>query len=227
MAYQLVYTSAAKLLDAGRSGFGTVARSKSINSLVVSTIERASQFANLRGLDRNRVIFVHRRVTAGSSRFHVLTRIVDAGVDYTGRTNHIAHHLIVTQEEANKAAACGVTPADVLRQYPWLDRWDGSARFFESSEDVPMEIFRPDGKNSGSQYWSSVTGNPSHARLLAWDGAPRSGVLIVPDGVNPLSLMAEALSQCGAQSWSRSFTTSAAHMSFNSGSLTVASFAAR
>lgn len=208
MAYQLVYTSAAKLLDAGRSGFGTVARSKSINSLVVSAIERASQFANLRGLDRSRVIHVHRRITAGSSRFHVLTRIVDAGVDYTGRTNHIAHHLVVSHEEANKAAARGVTPADVLRQFPWLDRWDGSARYFDPSEDVPLDVFWPDGKNGRAQYWTSVTGNPSHARLLAWDGSPRTGVWIVPDGANPLSLMAEALAECGAQSWTRSFTTS-------------------
>lgn len=208
MAYQLVYTSAAKLLDAGRSGFGTVARSKSISSLVVSAIERASQFANLRGLDRSRVIHVHRRITAGSSRFHVLTRIVDAGVDYTRRTNHIAHHLVVSQEEASKAAARGVTPADVLRQFPWLDRWEGSARYFDASEDVPLDVFRPDGKNGGAQSWTSVTGNPSHARLLAWDGSPRTGVMIMPDGANPLSLMAEALAECGAQSWTRSFTTS-------------------
>ena len=208
MAYQLVYTSAAKLLDAGRSGFGTVARSKPISSLVVSAIERASQFANLRGLDRSRAIHVHRRITAGSSRFHVLSRIVDAGVDYTGRTNHIAHHLVVTQEEANKAASRGVTPADVLRQFPWLDRWEGSARYFDSTEDIPLDVFRADGKNGRAQYWATVTGNPSHARLLSWDASPRTGVLIVPVGANPLSLMAEALAECGAQSWSRSFTTS-------------------
>jgi hypothetical protein len=208
MAYQLVYTSAAKLLDAGRSGFGTVARSKPISSLVVSAIERASQFANLRGLDRSRAIHVHRRITAGSSRFHILSRIVDAGVDYTGRTNHIAHHLVVTQEEANKAASRGVTPADVLRQFPWLDRWEGSARYFDSTEDIPLDVFRADGKNGRAQYWATVTGNPSHARLLSWDASPRTGVLIVPEGANPLSLMAEALAECGAQSWSRSFTTS-------------------
>ncbi len=208
MAYQLVYTSAAKLLDAGRSGFGTVARSKSITPLVVSTIERVSQFANLRGLDRSRVIHVHRRITAGSNRLHLLTRIVDAGADYTGRTNHIAHHLVVSQEEAAKAAVRGITPADILRQFPWLDRWEGGARYFDASEDVPLDIFRPDGKKSARQYWSSVTGNPAHSRLLAWDGAARTGAMIVPEGANALSLLAEALAEFGAQAWSRSFTTS-------------------
>jgi hypothetical protein len=209
MAFQLVYTSAAKLLDAGRSGYGTVARSKSITPLVVSAIERVSQFANLRGLDRNRVIHVHRRITAGSNRFHILTRIVDAGADYTGRTNHIAHHLVISQEEAARAAARGITPADVLRQFPWLDRWDGAARFFDANEDVPLDHFRPDGRNSGSQSWAALTGNPAHARLLSWEAAPRTGVLVVPAAaVDTLHLLAEALAEFGPQSWSRSFTTS-------------------
>jgi hypothetical protein len=208
MAFQLVYTSAAKLLDAGRSGYGTVARSKSITPLVVSAIERVSQFANLRGLDRNRVIHVHRRITAGSNRFHILTRIVDAGADYTGRTNHIAHHLVISQEEAARAAARGTTPADVLRQFPWLDRWDGAARFFDANEDVPLDHFRPDGRNSGSQSWAALTGNPAHARLLSWEAAPRTGVLVVPAALDTLHLLAEALAEFGPQSWSRSFTTS-------------------
>ena len=208
MAFQLVYTSAAKLLDAGRSGYGTVARSKSITPLVVSAIERVSQFANLRGLDRNRVIHVHRRITAGSNRFHILTRIVDAGADYTGRTNHLAHHLVISQEEAARAAARGITPADVLRQFPWLDRWDGAARFFDANEDVPLDHFRPDGRNSGSQSWAALTGNPAHARLLSWEAAPRTGVLVIPVAVDTLHLLAEALAEFGPQSWSRSFTTS-------------------
>lgn len=208
MAFQLVYTSSAKLLDAGRSGFGTVARSKSITPLVVSAIERVSQFANMRGLDRSRMIHVHRQITAGSNRLHVLTRICDAGADYTGRTNHIAHHLVISKEEAARAATRGITPADVLRQFAWLDRWDGNARFFDASEDVSLDTFRPDGKSSGRQHWSSVTGNPAHSRLLSWESASRTGVLIVPAGIDRLALLAEALVEFGPQSWSRSFTTS-------------------
>ena len=208
MAFQLVYTSAAKLLTAGQSGFGTVARSKSITPLVVSAIERVSQFASMRGLDSRRIIHVHRRITAGSNRFHVLTRIVDAGADYSGRTNHLAHHLVISQEEAARAAARGITPADVLRQFPWLARWDGNARFFEAAEDIALESFRPDGLNTGRQSWASATGTAAHSRLLSWEGAPRTGVLIVPDAVDRLALLAEALVEFGPQSWSRSFTTS-------------------
>ena len=209
MAQQLVYTSASKLLDAGRSGFGTVARSKSLSPLLVSAIERVSQFANIRGTDRTRVIFVHRRITAANNRVHLLSRIADAGADYTGRTNHIAHHLIVTQEEMTRAAAQGITPADVLMQFPWLERWDGAARFFGPEEDVSLiQIIQPRGLHSSRATWAHTTGNPSHARLLSWDGAPRNGVLIVPRGVDPLGILAEALAEFGTQSWSRTFTTS-------------------
>jgi hypothetical protein len=208
MAQQLVYTSAAKLLDAGRSGFGTVARSKALSPLVVSALERVSQFANIRGTDRSRVIFVHRRIIAANNRLHVLSRITDAGADYTGRTNHIAHHLIVSQEEMARAAARGLTPADILLQFPWLDRWEGAARFFAPADDVALETFQPLGRQSARREWSRLTGNPAHTRLLAWEGAARNGVLLVPQGAKPLPLLAEALAEFGAQSWSRTFTTS-------------------
>jgi hypothetical protein len=207
MASQLVYTSAAKLLDAGRSGFGTVARSKAISPLVVSALERVSQFANLRGTDRTRTIFVHRRITVANHRCHVLSRICDAGADYTGRTNHIAHHLVLTPEEAARAAAHGVTPADVLRQFAWLDRWDGAARFFAPEEEVAVEGFRPEGQAAARAAWTALTGQRAHARLLAWDGAPRTGVLLVPRTAEPLALLAEALHELGSQAWSRTFTT--------------------
>jgi hypothetical protein len=208
MAQQLVYTSAGKLLDAGRSGFGTVARSKSLSPLLVSAIERVSQFANIRGTERSRVIFVHRRIVAANNRVHLISRIADAGADYTGRTNHIAHHLIVSQEEMNGAAARGITPADVLMQFPWLPRWEGAPKFFGPEEDVPLErVIQPSGGISARAAWTRLTGNPSHARLLAWDGAPRNGVLLVPRGADPLALLAEALAEFGPQSWSRTFTT--------------------
>lgn len=208
MSYQLVYTSAAKLLDAGRSGFGTVARSKAITPLVASAIERVSQFSNLRGMDRNRKIHVHRRIHVGTHRFHLLSRICDAGADYTGRTHHIAHHLLVPQDEVTRAAARGLTPADVLRRFSWLDRWDGASRFLEPSDDVSLDMFKPEGRNSQRDLWFRVTGHPAHARSLAWDDAPRTGVLLVPGGTDVLALMAEALYELGDQSWSRSFSTS-------------------
>ena len=100
MPWQLIYTSAPRLLTAGQTGFGTVARHRDIPPLVVSAVERASQFARLPGMDAARIVFSHRVVDAAGARYHVLSRVASAGADYTGRTNHVAHHLIVTSAEA-------------------------------------------------------------------------------------------------------------------------------
>ena len=124
MALQLVYTSAPKLLDAGRSGFGIVARSKSLPPLAANAIERFSKYANMQGTDRSRVVMAHRKVTIGSNRFHVLSRICDSGSDHTGRTNHIAHHLIFSPLEIRQALAQRLTPADIFAQFAWLNRWE-------------------------------------------------------------------------------------------------------
>lgn len=208
MAQQLIYTSAPKLLDAGRSGFGTVARSRSLGALASGAIERVSQFANLRGYDRGRIIHAYRRITAGSQKLYVLTRIRDCGSDYTGRTNHIAHHLVVSPEEVARAEARGLTPADVMRQFPWRDSWDGPPRSLEPSDDADLGAFRPLGKASGRAAFAKITGEPLHARLLAWDEAPRSGVVIVPEHADPLELLTEACAEFARQPWSRTFTTS-------------------
>src|SRR5688572_22759818 len=119
MAWQLIYTSAPRLLDPGRTGFGTVARHRAVNGLLVAAVERLSQFARLPGFDPKRVIYAHRIITVGAGQFHVMSCIRDAGSDYTGRTNHLAHHVIAESREVRSLAGSGITPADVLLGIDW------------------------------------------------------------------------------------------------------------
>ena len=207
MALQLVYTSAPKLLDAGRSGFGVVARSKNLPSLAANAIERFSKFANMQGTDRSRIVLAHRKVTIGNTRLHVLSRIRDSGSDHTGRTNHIAHHLIFSPLEIRQAAAQRLTPADVFAQFAWLDRWEGAPRAFDGSADVQIGNFIPQFAATQRAAWVAATGEPLHSRLLAWDGAPKSGALIFPDGIGIPQLLGEALAEC-QNPWEKTFTTS-------------------
>ncbi len=207
MALQLVYTSAPKLLDAGRSGFGVVARSKSLPPLAANAIERFSKYANMQGTDRSRIVMAHRKVTIGSSRFHVLTRIRDCGSDHTGRTNHIAHHLIFSPLEVRQADEQRLTPADIFAQFAWLDRWEGAPKAFDGSAGVQIGSFLPNYSATHRTAWAAATGDPIHSRLLAWDGAPRSGALIVPADIKLLPLLGEALAEC-QNPWEKTFTTS-------------------
>jgi len=207
MALQLVYTSAPKLLDAGRSGFGVVARSKNLPPLAANAIERFSKYANMQGTNRSRIVMTHRKVTIGSSRLHVLSRIRDSGSDHTGRTNHIAHHLIISPLEIKQAVERRLTPADIFEQFAWLDKWEGAPKAFDSSADVHIGNFLPNYSAAGRAAWAAATGEPIHSRLLAWDGAPKSGALIVPNGIAMLPLIGEALVECQSP-WEKTFTTS-------------------
>ena len=63
---------------------------------------------------QERPIFACRIVDIRGTRFHVLSRIQDAGLDFTGRTNFIAHHLVFTPEEIRQFP----TPPVILKPAP-------------------------------------------------------------------------------------------------------------
>lgn len=210
MSSQLIYTSAPRLLEAGRTGFGTVARHRAVSGLLMAAVERVSQFARQPGLSPRRVVLSHRLIHAGASTYHVLSCIRDAGSDYTGRTNHLAHHVIADAREARLAAEAGITPADVLRQMHWRVTWSESPRFFEPSEEISLTSFRPgitspERALAAAQTWQRLTGNASHAMLPA---QAQRCLLLLPSEDSALSLFQESQQIMGASAaWQVSFST--------------------
>jgi hypothetical protein len=203
MAWQLIYTSAPRLLDAGRTGFGTVARHRAVSGLLASTIERFSQFARLPGFDTKRVVYNHRLLTVGSGEFHVLSCLRDAGSDYTGRTNHLAHHIIAEAREIRNLGLAGITPADILLGMPWLETWTSSPRFLESADEINLSTFR----NPESHEWQRLTGNLHHA-LLPWSPSAKKGLyFVLPPGLDARPLILESLQEHPGESWKIPFTT--------------------
>ena len=203
MAWQLIYTSAPRLLEAGRSGFGTVARHRQISPLLVSAIERASQFARQPGLDAGRVIYCHRIVAVAGGRFHVLSCIRDAGADYTGRTNHIAHHLIAEQREVAALGAGGASPADVLLAMSWIGAWDDAPRFLDAADEIALANFpvHPVGA------WDQTTVDARNAWLLAAGEASRGAYLVHRPGTDLRAFFAESLRLAPDRLWQIPFTT--------------------
>ena len=172
MALQLVYTSAPRLLQAGRTGFGTVAMHSGIPSWLQSEIEGFSQFSRLPGLDTSRVILCHTILGQGDRKHHVFSRIQDCGADYTGRTNHIAHHFIFTASEIIQATKLGLTPVDVLAHLNhglWKTTWSGDASILDSEDELAI-ISIP--KNTltlpALAYWGHLCPeHPEYAAILA------------------------------------------------------------
>ena len=203
MAWQLIYTSAPRLLEAGRTGFGTVARHRAVSGMLASTVERFSQFARLPGHDPRRVVHTYRILTVGSGTYHVFSCLQDAGSDYTGRTNHLAQHVIAEAREIRALTASGLTPADILLAMPWRSTWTEAPRFLDPAEEIDLAGFRP----ATTSAWASATGNPAYARLLCMPQTLKGCYLIPPPGVDALELFREAMLEAPEGGWQTSFTT--------------------
>jgi hypothetical protein len=204
MAWQLLYTSAPRLLEAGRSGFGTIARHREIPPLVAAAVERISQFSRQPGLDPGRVIYAHRVLSVSGQRFHVLSCTRDAGADYTGRTNHLAHHLVATPEEV---AALGISAAEALLQMPWRTHWAEVPRWLESEDQVVLSAFLPVARSDGA-HWAAVTGEAQQAALLVTGEAAHGCYLVGPPGADLRPLFADSLQLAPERRWQVPFTTS-------------------
>ena len=158
MAYQLIYTSVRRGLIPGRSGYTVAARHRQIRERLVSEIERVSGYTYAKK-GQSPKIFSHRKFDISGVLYHVLTRIVDAGSDYTGRTNHLAHHLICEDDELNN---CGATPAEILYGYDWLDRYDLEPRYREDKESLNVSKYAGKSKLPASN-WKKIRGDAGDA----------------------------------------------------------------
>lgn len=190
MPLQLIYTSAPQGVDAGRSGYCTVARSGTMGESLIHRLEQLSYYERLseHGGATERTVFAFRNLDIRGKTFHVLSRIKDAPADYTGRTNFIAHHLVFTPEEVAEMPV----PAVIFRRWPhWQDAWREEPRLLENEpwperEELKDRTFLP------ANNWYRETGD--HARASGLLGF-NSGVFVAhqfrPETI--LDLLAEAL----------------------------------
>jgi GTPase-associated protein 1, N-terminal domain type 2 len=155
MPHQLIYTSAPRGLVAGRSGHCTVARSASLREALILQLEKFCYYQHLSlSGGQDRPIFASRIVDLRGARFHVLSRIQDAGLDFTGRTNFVAHHLVFAPEELHQSP----TPPVILRDWPgWATSWTKEPQLLEHEDWSTLTALA--GKTSlPAQTWQRVTG---------------------------------------------------------------------
>lgn len=156
---QLIYTSAPRLLESGKTGFGTVACTKGMPKPLISYLERISTFdraAGIRGLD------YYTTYRMGSALFHVFTHVEDCGADYTGRTNHLAQHFVAEEGSQEAAMLQSSTPAAVMKALAdkWLREWNSQPGYLPEPAAAP--VVTP----SSFGAWLRSTGNNDNARWL-------------------------------------------------------------
>lgn len=199
MAYQLIYTSAPASLTLGRTGFSTVARSRGMPEKLAAAVERCGVYEIGSG-----EVFSHRTLQYGGQTWHILTRMRDAGTDYTNRNNYVAHHIAIQQSDIGGLA----NPAEILAQWSgWVSKWSGDPRYV--GEVFGLENIKA--KNSlPAKNWEKYFGNPAKAALLS--NYPAQISASPDDARRLLDLFSESLllNANPADAWDITFTTSMA-----------------
>jgi hypothetical protein len=214
MPQQLIYTSAPRGLVPGRSGYCTVARTAAMREPLVLRLEQLSYYlhVSLAG-GRERLICACRVVDIRGARFHVLSRIQDAGLDFTGRTNFIAHHLVVTPVEIGQLPV----PALILRDWPgWVKSWSHEPQMI-ANEDWSGLTALATKTALPAVHWQRLTGDAVNGYgLLETNAGATLGAGSLEDDV-VLGLLAESeelleVRAAGrdyrAAAWQYTFTTS-------------------
>ena len=209
MSQEIIYTSAQKGLRSGSFGFCTVCSTAGMEPNMADFLEGISAYPHPYKppdpkTNDNPVNYSHIIWTIGGQRFHVLSRVCDAGLDYTGRTNLLAHHVALTRREA-EAAAGG--PAWVLSDDNFtVSQWDGQLKTLPGRrprmDDSNLEVCR---------HWQQAAGDAGYAGVLAESCLEKAGrpvTVIYKPGTDVLALVREALSLLPVEKrWSVTFST--------------------
>lgn len=206
MAWELVITSAPKGLKPGSSGFCPVLATRGIPPNLLDRLEALSGYRHQEigsGTGRNPVVWSHTIVRLGTETYHVLSRVADAGRDYSGRSNKVAHHVVLKPRECPPGgpAALLMCPG-VMR-----DHWDGQVGWLDREVSIPSITAQPQPCLS----WAKTWGDSGWGGVLAFRAFSRPDDLlhfIYPDDVPMLRLFAESLALLPeAFRWRVTFTT--------------------
>jgi hypothetical protein len=205
MPHELVYTSAPKGLMAGTSGFCTVGSTRDMPRSLTEMLEMLSGYRRAAGLDDDRapVGFSLLHVVVGSDRYTVLSRVAAAGLDYTKRTNHLAHHIAFRESELARLDPAWLLDHSTLTLPP---SWQGESRYLDTRQ-------LPDGERlpATCERWKSLAGDAGWGGVLAGAAADpqiNQAVVIFRPGTDVLALLIESLKLLPREErWKQSFST--------------------
>lgn len=205
MIEELVFTSAPRGLQVGKSGFCTVASTPGMSAPVARLLESLSGYRHLSPpgspeASLNPVVYSHLRTKVGGRRYHIVSRVGDAGFDYSNRSNKIAHHLAI-QTPAD--LSCG--PAAILASDDLMfAQWER-----EPAKLQPRQLSVPQSPAHPCQLWQQFVGDAGWAGDVLHAVEQRKTVyMIVTPELPALALIQEAVSLLVLeQQWQVTFST--------------------
>jgi hypothetical protein len=133
---------------------------------LVGPLESLSAYRHVDGVEASPVNFMHLQMKVAGRPVNVLSRISEAPPDYTGRTNIIAHHVVVTTRDRAPGG-----PAAVLRQSGFaIEAWDGEVRRIPEPKaippaDSPLRIAQNWAEQAGDSGWAGVVASVFESRV--------------------------------------------------------------
>ncbi|MFM7109606.1 MAG: hypothetical protein ACKO26_00560, partial [Planctomycetota bacterium] len=189
--FELIHTSAPRGLFGG-SGYITVAATSGIPESLRKALETLSGYEQVfeYGSARypaNPPAFICQPIgQAAGKSWWVLSKIVVADKDYTGRSNYLAHHVALEHHELPQAG-----PVAMALAFPWMAAWTGEPRHLPIRAMAPITAYP---SPASAPAWSRAGLDPGWAGHLAEQARSRRGglLLVYPAGADPLALAGDA-----------------------------------
>ena len=137
MPHELIYTSSPRGLKAGATGYCTVAHTPNLPTDLANQLEGISHYRHLQvgssaSESANPVAYAHSVLTTGYTVHHVVSRVADSGLDHSGRSNFLAHHVAFGTDSLPD-----VGPAWLCGQRFFVMKWDRAAGLIPDDRSIP------------------------------------------------------------------------------------------
>lgn len=205
MPHELIYTSSPRGLKAGATGYCTVAHTPNLPTDLANQLEGISHYRHLQvgataSESANPVAYAHSVLTTGYTVHHVVSRVADSGLDHSGRSNFLAHHVAFGTDSLPDAG-----PAWLCGQRFFVMKWDRAAGLIPDDRSIPSGHPNP----KTCHEWKRLTGDAGWGGVLAAaTNAAEPATIIFEPGQDVLALIAESMALLPTEArWNVTFNT--------------------
>jgi hypothetical protein len=208
MALELLFTSAVQGLKSGSQGYCTVQCTQAMPGPLAERLEALSAYRPIypsqsEQAKLNPVNVAYWRIRAVGKTFPVLSRIADYGLDYSQRTNKLAHHLVLEPSELSVAGPAAIAASGSA----FVTHWNQKVESIQQPRRLPVAA----SSMGVCRHWQTVMGDAGWAGVVAEEiikDQKQPIFLIFEPGQEVLPLIVEVQSLLPASlRWKSTFST--------------------